>query len=612
MRYPETHYHWSWPMRSDPETLWPLITDTNRFDRDSGTPRIASVRFTGDDALTNARARVRIPAFLLSIEYVQEPFEWTYPQRFGVTRHFTAGPLADMRVLGELVPQPEGGTLLNYHVWMRPRNLLGLIAIPFQAGLIYRRTFARSFHNCDRLATENQPPYIARGSSVEFVSGGRKRLAAARQELLNEGADPVLVDRLVEVITLGDAVALSHIRPYALADYWGEDRTAVLELCLVATRHGLLDLRWDILCPACRGVRDSLPTLGGVSRTVHCDVCQIDFNAHFERSVELTFSPNPAIRVVEEGVFCVGGPQDSPHVIAQQLIPAGETRTISPTLEQGHYRVRALRKTGSQSLLVEPPPGGLAELTLTATPHDWPPTEPHISTTPTLYLENQSGAEQLFILERFAWSDQAAIAAEVTMLQLFRDLFANEALRPGEQIAVGKLAVLFTDLRGSTRLYREIGDAPAFGLVMDHFDVLRDIMNAEEGVVVKTLGDSIMAAFRDPVAALRAALRAQRVLGVSDADRPPLNLKAGLHFGPCIAVTLNERLDYFGSTVNIAARLESLSEGDDVIISAEVAADPGVADWLAAPDNGLTVKSIEAVLKGFDQEYFSLYSVRQN
>jgi len=164
---------------------------------------------------------------------------------------------------------------------------------------------------------------------------------------------------------------------------------------------------------------------------------------------------------------------------------------LAPVLESGRYRLRTLRKPGGQSLWVEP--DGLAEITLTATDAEWPNTEPHLSNTPALHLENQSGEEQLFMLERYAWGDQAALAADVTMLQLFRDLYANEALRPGEQISVGKLAVLFTDLRGSTRLYREIGDAPAFGLVMDHFDVLRDVMNAEGGVVVKTLGDSIMA-----------------------------------------------------------------------------------------------------------------------
>ena len=146
---------------------------------------------------------------------------------------------------------------------------------------------------------------------------------------------------------------------------------------------------------------------------------------------------------------------------------------------------------------------------------------------------------------------------------------------------------------------------------MDHFDLLRDLMNAEGGVVVKTLGDSIMAAFREPVAALRAALRAQDALGHEAPGRPPLRLKAGIHFGPCIAVTLNDRLDYFGSTVNVAARLEALSQGDDVIISSDMSADPAVADWLNDPANNLDVQRIETMLKGFDQ-YFDLYSVKHH
>jgi len=53
-----------------------------------------------------------------------------------------------------------------------------------------------------------------------------------------------------------------------------------------------------------------------------------------------------------------------------------------------------------------------------------------------------------------------------------------------------------------------------------------------------------------------------------------------VHAGPCIAVTLNERLDYFGRTVNTAARIQGLSEGGDVVLSAAVAADPEVASLL--------------------------------
>src|SRR5262249_9092499 len=140
--------------------------------------------------------------------------------------------------------------------------------------------------------------------------------------------------------------------------------------------------------------------------------------------------------------------------------------------------------------------GGLSEITLRANRIDgWPAEETRIAPQPTLNLKNLTDEEQLFILERMAWSDLAVTAAEVTALQVFRDLFANEALRPGEQISVGSLTIIFTDLCGSTRLYREIGDAPAFGVVMSHFDVLREAIAEEGGAIVKTIGDSVMAVF---------------------------------------------------------------------------------------------------------------------
>jgi class 3 adenylate cyclase len=208
-----------------------------------------------------------------------------------------------------------------------------------------------------------------------------------------------------------------------------------------------------------------------------------------------------------------------------------------------------------------------------------------------------------------AWSDQATTAAEVTALQRFRDLFANEALRPGERISVGSLTIVFTDLRESTRLYRQVGDAPAFGLVMEHFDALQAAINAEGGAIVKTIGDAVMAVFRRPAAALRAMLNAQEALASPRDGAQPLRLKAGIHHGACIAVTLNDRLDYFGSTVNIAARLESLSSGQDVVISAAVHADPEVADWLDRPNPGLAAQPFQTTLRGFDQDYFELWRV---
>jgi class 3 adenylate cyclase len=240
----------------------------------------------------------------------------------------------------------------------------------------------------------------------------------------------------------------------------------------------------------------------------------------------------------------------------------------------------------------------------------WTAEELKLSTHTSLELENQTTAEQLLILERLAWNDQAATAAEVTALQIFRDLFSTEALRPGEQISVGTLTVLFTDLRNSTKLYREIGDATAFGRVMNHFDVLKKAIADEDGALVKTIGDAVMAVFRSPAAAVRAMLHAQQVLAMPPEGTMPLILKAGIHSGPCIAVTLNDRLDYFGSTINMAARLEGLSTGSDVIISSQVYNDAEVRDLLG-PATELKAAPFEVELKGFAEERFQLWRVQR-
>jgi class 3 adenylate cyclase len=158
-------------------------------------------------------------------------------------------------------------------------------------------------------------------------------------------------------------------------------------------------------------------------------------------------------------------------------------------------------------------------------------------------------------------------------------------------------------------MYREIGDATAFGRVMNHFDVLKQAIAEEDGALVKTIGDAVMAVFRQPAAAVRAMLRAQQQLGFPPDGMLPLTLKAGLHTGPCIAVTLNDRLDYFGSTVNLAARLEAQSTGGDVVISAAVYSDPGVRDLLSDSDASLVATRFEIPLKGFAEERFELWRI---
>ena len=614
MPYREFHYRWEFDLESSPEQLWPLVADTNRFNRDTGVPEVEAVPAKGT-RLGNARRRLRLFFLGMAVEWEEQPFEWTRPQRFGVVRRYTKGPIAELRVLAELIPREtssEGrkstGTKLVYQLWARPRGLLGLIIIPVQIGIVSARNFAKTFREYDELARHGLSVASA-APEVEFVPGGRARLLALSEKLAAEGIEAELVALLVDHVECADDFALTRIRPYELATQWKQPRRAVLEACLAATRAGMLDLQWNLICPMCRG-GPALDSLQELASQVHCPACNIDFTVNFEQSVELTFRLNPSIRQVHGEMFCVGGPQVTPHIVAQQLLAPLSNRTVELALEEGRYRLRTLGLPGGQRLRTAE--DGAGTVTLRANSAGWPAEESAIAKRALVELENQTDDEQLFILERTVWSDDAATAAEVTALQVFRDLFASEALRRGEQISVGTLTVLFTDLKDSTRMYREIGDATAFGRVMNHFDVLQQAIAEEDGALVKTIGDAVMAVFRQPTAAVRATLRAQQQLGFPPDGMLPLTLKAGLHTGPCIAVTLNDRLDYFGSTVNLAARLEAQSTGCDVVISDAVYSDPGVRELLRDCDASLVASRFEMPLKGFAEERFELWRVSRS
>src|SRR5262249_31751390 len=115
---------------------------------------------------------------------------------------------------------------------------------------------------------------------------------------------------------------------------------ALVAACLHGARQGLLVLLWDILCPLCRIPSGIVDTLRALKEHRHCEACQVDFELGLTRSVEMIFRIHPEIRAAETGVFCVGGPGHSPHVVAQVRVPAAERVDLDLTLTEGAYRVR--------------------------------------------------------------------------------------------------------------------------------------------------------------------------------------------------------------------------------------------------------------------------------
>jgi class 3 adenylate cyclase len=166
--------------------------------------------------------------------------------------------------------------------------------------------------------------------------------------------------------------------------------------------------------------------------------------------------------------------------------------------------------------------------------------------------------------------------------QTFRDVYKADNLNIDQRLKITSLTFLFTDLKGSTALYERVGDLAAFDLVRAHFHALLEIISSEKGAVVKTIGDAVMATFIKPEQALAAGLRMRAAMDKLNKERgrEDLIIKVGIHEGPCLAVMLNERQDYFGQTVNIAARVQGLSNSHAMHVTGPVIESPEVAGIL--------------------------------
>lgn len=182
---------------------------------------------------------------------------------------------------------------------------------------------------------------------------------------------------------------------------------------------------------------------------------------------------------------------------------------------------------------------------------------------------------------------------QVITSQVFRDLFRADSLPADEGLEIKNLTLLFTDLKGSTAMYDRLGDLQAYALVKQHFVLLRRIIAACDGAIVKTIGDAVMASFAEPSSALRAAL--QMIESIHTINHPEsLILKIGLHSGGCIAVETNYHLDYFGQTVNVAARVQGIADANEIVSTPSVINAPGCREQLSR----MQVQSEQAQVKG--------------
>jgi class 3 adenylate cyclase len=443
---------------------------------------------------------------------------------------------------------------------------------------------------------------------------------------------PRVVSRLETLLRSETEEALFRINPLQFATEKAIAEAEAIDLFLHATLVGLFEMDWLLVCPMCSDVVESFRSLRAMHNHFHCPVCQTDYEAALDDYIVVTFTVSPAVRRIR-----FHDPDSLPvwdYAIICRGSPIGLTAEGVPWIEVIKSSMRALSRLapGSvselavdavESLLIGfdmmsdanfafvvsgEPASALQRVPVIVNGGTCSPAQGSLAPGKAVFdVQNLGDRPAVFGILEFPLGmpprDPLHFApflsgGRLLTTQTFRDFFRSEVIRAAEGIAVRNVTLLFTDLEGSTALYDRIGDLNAYVLVQRHFEQLHAVTVRHHGAVTKTIGDAVMAAFLTPADAVQAALEMRDAIEHLNRDRPQRDfiLKIGLHMGAAIAVTLNERLDYFGQTVNIAARVQNLAGGDEIWMTEDVHGAAGVASVLAP----YPVHRTEVALKGVE------------
>lgn len=589
--------------KAPPDLVWALLSDTNRSDRHLGfgAPRYSWREIDG------RRQRIGVAEQSgVALEWIEEPYEWIEGAFLDSKRTFLRGPASQggIRVRVDADHDTTKAVLTVYGEarWLTLKAITPIVAAGIRRRIDTYLDAAAEVLDSDvarrpSLPAAAQAQDLLRDRLVPSLTGGQTSTDLTelerRARLLDTlGLEAKACERLIEALRTRPDEEVAQMRPFELARAWGLDRRDVLRVFLFATQAGLVDLVWQVNCPVCKVAAGVVRSLAEVERAVHCEACNISYDNDFAANVEAVFRCNKALRDVQPMVYCAASPSFRPHVVAQLRINAGQRRELPLSLPDARLHVRTLGPQRAAEHAHEDPPEVL-EVHVFPDRVEVEARGRSASGTTQLVLVSETAQDEYVLLERGAWSADTVLGSIVASMPEFVDLFATEAPAAGLDLTVGTLTFLFSDLTGSTALYERIGDAKAYAVVQQHFRQMEAAVSRNGGAIVKTMGDAVMATFASPTHAVRAALEA-----VAESEREHgdlgIGIKLGVHEGACLAVRANERLDYFGTTVNVAARLQGKAGTGQLVLVGDLAARPEIRELLA----GVDASPFEAALKG--------------
>jgi class 3 adenylate cyclase len=448
--------------------------------------------------------------------------------------------------------------------------------------------------------------------------------------VLRQSANADCVAAVERAVREGTDRDLCRINVLDFAAKHSLDEERTIAAFLHAARLGLFELSWNVLCPGCGGVLDAGATLKTVNHEEYaCGLCAAGYEPTLDEVVEVTVTVSPRVRRIAahtpdtlpeveyyRQIFWSSG-VNLPETLGESL---AEFTVDSIELAPSERAVLSVHLPNDFVIIFDPVTHGTQFLDVKGEPTQERQTLSMVFNkvkAPVGTVEMRPGPLRLSLENRTdrrvlpaLWIAGDALhqllgkrkpfltAKRLLTNQTFRDIYRADTLDVDQRLKITSLTFLFTDLKGSTALYERGGDLVAYDLVRQHFRILHEVVAAEAGAVVKTIGDAVMATFLTPDRALAAALRMREEMTRINAERQneDLLLKIGIHEGPCLAVTLNNTQDYFGQTVNLAARVQGLASSRAIFVTQSVVEDPRTAKILEG--SGLRPTMQHAALRG--------------
>ncbi|MCP4345400.1 MAG: adenylate/guanylate cyclase domain-containing protein [Desulfobacterales bacterium] len=453
--------------------------------------------------------------------------------------------------------------------------------------------------------------------------------------------NPNTIDKIGDILYESDDWDLLRINPLRFTKQHEIEENACIDIFIHGVKIGLFDFSYNMLCPLCGGVvqmhheldeleqekfycsvcNEFVPTiLDGqveVAFTIHPDIKKLQtdplqdresyyryyFSANYEKSEELTECAYSGI------IDCFGF----------EVLKSDEIFTVSVTGNPHHvYQFVSIGYNTScwihfdKNEAVED-----KNIEINLLPSGFTPSEIHVSDGEyQVKIHNRTKNKFGFLVHRVQREKMLEIvkkyplrehpfftASRLINNQSFRDLFRVQKLSESLNLNVKNLTIMFTDLKGSTAMYDEAGDMFAYKLIKEHFKLLSESVRNHSGAIVKTMGDAVMATFVSPLNGLLCALdmiqKIDRLNKEWDQHGYRIGLKVGLNNGPALTVVNDERLDYFGQSINVAARIQGLAGADEIYLSDSVYKDAGAEQLISS--HGYVSECEEALLKGVGQ-----------